>query len=216
MRDCDSYHLQVFTPDGADVISVKTERPLHAGAREEIEPRIQFDGSSAHLYVSGQDVKETAPVSIAIRVPRSSFLNLCTLLSVLVAALLWSLQAVPVKEDTPRQVAATVLLVIPAVLIVVGIRPLGESALMSSLLAGMRGLMLASGLLAAAAGAALAGVQPFDHIEETFIWYATGASVIAGVLVAAWLAAGARTRQGLAKLSPRSATHRWDARMSSR
>jgi hypothetical protein len=200
MRDCDSYHLQVFTPDGADVISVRTEGPLRDVAGMTIEPRMQFHGSSAHLYVSGRAVKETAPVAIAIRVPRSGFLNLCALLSLLVAALLWSLQAMPVKGDTPKQVAATVLLVIPAVLIVVGIRPLGESALMSSLLAGMRGLMLASGLLAAAAGAALAGVQPFDHIEETYIWYATSASVIAGVLVCAWLAAGARTRETLARV----------------
>jgi hypothetical protein len=158
--------------------------------------------ASADLPPAIEDEQRAAsphrpPISIEVglRVARRGFFNLSVLSALVIAGALWAYHRdyeVASKANN-NQVTAAALLVVPALLVIFATRP-EEHAWSARLLAGVRGLMLASALLAAAGAIALAGVAPLNDERDTVRMYAIAASAIAVVLSLSWIASWERGR----------------------
>jgi hypothetical protein len=103
--------------------------------------------------------------------------------------MLWAfvVQQAEIKDD--KEVAGAVLLVVPAVLVAFVVR-LGEHALATRLLSGVRMLVLLSGTCSVLGAASLAGIRPNDWgLDHAFKVVATIATVVAATISFAWLQA---------------------------
>jgi hypothetical protein len=107
----------------------------------------------------------------------------------LITVLLWGYALQGDEAKSQREVAAAVLLIVPAVLTALAIRP-REHPLAARVLAIVRLLVLSTGVLASAAAAALAGVRPATWtVEEAFKWYAEASVLPFSLLVISWVVA---------------------------
>jgi hypothetical protein len=193
-QDPNSYHFQVRAPSG---LRLEEIRPLSIPEGDNLE---LFLGSD-HVYLRGADRGQTMPLTLRMRVHRRGLLNLSVLASALITTLLWIVQArqehlTGPTEQTNAQIAAAVLVVVPAFLVVWASRP-AENPLASTLLTGVRFGVLTCGLAAAASAAAVGGVRFSDSLSATLI----GAGVVssaatAGILVG-WAGSFARLREWL-------------------
>jgi hypothetical protein len=185
LRSSHSYHLQVIAPAGVDVAFIE----CLGDAQEYVVDRTS-DNRRAHLYISGAPTALAGEISCSYRPERRGFLNWAMLASLVAAAGLWFAQAhVPGKDDTQRQIAAAVLLILPTLLVVLVVRQ-PEHPVATRLLAGVRTLVMLSGLASVTAAAALAGIRPapWQTVSEDWIWCAAAATIACAGVFIAWLA----------------------------
>src|ERR1700722_18768499 len=156
-----TYHLQVDAPAGVEIRRMTLLAKLRDG---DADPSLETDRDSAHLYLQGARVTETAPALLDFRVGRRGFLSLSTVSSLIIVGILWAYDAsAPLNEvGTRPEVATAVLLVAPVLLLAFVMRPEGEHPYAARLLVGVRVCLLVLGLLAVADAAAIAGIKPGD------------------------------------------------------
>lgn len=188
LHRCQSYHLQISAPSGLDVRDLRLVGTITSRTPgREADPRIEVDRGEGHLFFSDADVEREAQAVVTFRVERRGFLSLAALSTALVAAMLWCFVGTHDQiGDDGREVAGAVLLVVPAVLIAFVVR-VGEHALATRLLSGVRMAVLLAGMCSVAAAAALGGVRPRAwQLDDAFKVDATIASVVAFVLSFTW------------------------------
>jgi hypothetical protein len=186
VRGAESYHMQVDAPSGLEARSIELlEDPAATVTASSSQSTVTR--SSAHLYLTGV-LTRTISLAVWVRlgVGRRGFISLALLSSLVTAGLLWAFWARAEELKQPG-VAAAILLIVPAILATFSVRP-QEHALAGRVLSGVRFLLLASALLAAAASAALIEIRPDAwSVKEAWLHYAWGASGVAGLLCISWL-----------------------------
>jgi hypothetical protein len=181
----DTYHIQVSSPPGVETRAIDLVADLEAATHN--EKREQSHG--VHLYL---DHPRLAPDSdryflVALRIGRRGFMTLCWLSAMLTAGLLWLFEAAGEISIRSDEAAAATLLLGPALLSVVVVRP-GEHPVASKLFSGVRFLVALNGLLALSAAAAIAGATPFHWtLDKTWLIYSIIASAIAFVVSLSWI-----------------------------
>jgi hypothetical protein len=190
VRGSSTYHLQIESPPGLEIRKLSLLARLVDGDGREYRPEVQVDRGNAHLYVSHAKVVKLWPAVLLLRVGRRGFLSLSVLTAAIITGMLWiydSSSDLLGPEPVHQEIAAAVLLVIPAFLTAFVARP-NEHALTTRLMSGVRALLLLLGLLSAASAAALAGIKPPEWtLEHTWFVSAVSASIATGVLVLSWL-----------------------------
>lgn len=204
-RLCASYHLRIHSPEGFLVRNVRasalgpdvSESDASAG---EIQTgpfaAVQGEHSDvAHVHLSETD----NPPGIYVRVTlglRGGMTSLWMIAAVLTAVLLWLVHhhvsyGPPAEQN--RQIAAGVLLVVPAFASAYSLRSEGNE-LLRTVLSGARGLLLASAALSVASALALAGLTPSEVSRHDAIEvYAAASYFVAVPLVVAWVLSGRAT-----------------------
>lgn len=172
-----SYHLEIEAPQDLEIVSaalVTTDARDHA--------KVELTGPSgrrAHLLIGGLSQDAIGTGSVRLRARRAGLLRAAVVLAVLTAALL-TLGALRIHELLSEDPASPVALLalVPALLAAYLGRP-GEHELASSLLVGVRCLILLIGVLAIAAAVAIIGGLGDDHAR----------ALLFGCTGAAWLVA---------------------------
>ena len=186
LRGSHSYHLQLIAPDGLDVDQIQCVGPAAEFVRNNA-----CDARRAHLYLSGMPLGTTGWITSSYRAHRPGFLNWSLSAVVITAMGLWFVQAHPpsTTDATGRQVAAAVLLILPALLVVFAVRQ-AEHPLLTRVLSGVRLLVMVAALASVAAAAALAGLTlgTWESYSEAWIWSASLATIASVGVLAAWLA----------------------------
>ena len=180
-----TYHMQVESPPAVETRGINLLAKLKPGAVVDSWHR----DHGVHLYLAHAQIEKMLPAVVALRVGRRGFLTISWLTAVFAAAILWSFAVVGDDALTHREVTAAVLVVVPAILTALVIRP-GEHPIATRLLFGVRFLVAACGLLLFAAAAAATEVKPSDW-STAHAWriYAIAASIIAGFLTLSWVMA---------------------------
>jgi hypothetical protein len=160
-----------------------------AGVRlEEIAPtrfpegdEVELYIGAQHLYLRGATPGQTMPLLLRFRVHRRGLLNLSLLATSVITALLWLVKSNEASIDgrgmdvTRAQIAAAVLILVPAGLAVFANRP-AENPLATILLSGVRWFVMLAALSGAVAAAALAGVRATESLQTSLLIYATTSS----------------------------------------
>lgn len=200
LRNVDSYLLEVPAPPGLEVRGVRLLAELTKEGKP-LMPRSEQWTTGARLHFANAVVEKRGPAVISLRAGRRGFISLATLTIFVIATLLWAYEQKvgAVNSEAEQQVAAAVLLVVPAFLGFFVVRP-GEHPLTARLASGVRLLVLLTGLLSVAAGAALAGVRPGDwSVGRTWHLYAILSTIAATAIAITWVASlepvWARTRR---------------------
>lgn len=194
IRGSNTYHLQLEAPPGLEVQSLTLFTRLQrrrSAPHERLQTVVENDRDSAHLYMTGGEVKEMQPAVAELRVGRRGFLSLSTLSGLMIVAMLWAYDAAaPIDQaKSSPEVEAAVLLVVPVLLLAFVVR-LGEHPYATRMLVGVRACMLALGLLAVADAAAIVGVRPSSwSLHHTWFVDAVSGAIVGGVLALGWLLA---------------------------
>lgn len=183
-----SYHFEVELPTDLEVLSCE----MHTGdGRGNVQ---LIEGSAerrAHVYVSNLARDANAQVRVATRARRPGILRAAPAVACLTALMLTggAFRLTQLLKDTGG--AATLLVLVPALLAAYVARP-GEHGLVTELLLGVRRMLFISGALATAAAAALV-VKLRDDTLLAVWWSLTGAAwAVAVVLVLSFLLPRAR------------------------
>jgi hypothetical protein len=195
-----SYHLRVIPPRGLlirDVKAGKTDEEQWDSEQIDVEPL----ESGLHCTVQGADTR-TGHVHVAMKLNpsrlssrimiglRPGTTTLWALVTVLTAGLLWAFHRKVDELSEPGfhlSIAVAVLLVGPTFASAWTLRD-NDRALLRSMLAGTRLLLLGSATLSVATALALAGLRPFDWpLGTTIEWYATASYTIALFITTGWL-----------------------------
>jgi hypothetical protein len=157
VADSSSYHFEIEAPQDVD-ISAASLRAEHT----EFGSSTDLDGGErkrVHLYLSDVPYGSAGKVSVLLRAQRAGFLRAALTTTVLTAGLLIACRIALGSIADDFGPAVTLLLVVPALLAAYLVRP-GEHALVTTLLRGVRMMVLVSGSCAVAAAAILvAGVE---------------------------------------------------------
>jgi hypothetical protein len=185
VQDPRSYHFQVRTPTGVRL--------------EEIVPTTFPEGEEAelyvgaqHLYLRGASSGQNLPLQLCFRVHRHGLLNLSLLATSVITALLWLVRSNETAlvgagaNVTRAQIAAAVLVLVPAGLAVFANRPT-ENPLATVLLSGVRWFVVLAALCGAFAAAALGGVRPTGSLQTSLLIYASIASGCLAAMLVAWV-----------------------------
>lgn len=159
LRDGASYHLQLQAPPGMETRNIRSDAVVTGDRGRRIIPKRTIHSSMAALAFAPGALRERGRAVVALRVPAAGFITLSVTASFLIAAMLWAYAETYHRAATQREVAAAVLVIVPALLAVLAVRP-GEHALAAKMLGGVRMSVLGSGVVASAAAAAFAGVRP--------------------------------------------------------
>jgi len=198
IRGSNTYHLQLESPPGLEIQSLTLFADLQQRrvAPHELKTTVENDRDSAHLYLTGGEVKEMQPAVAELRVASRGFLSLSALSGLMIVAMLWAYNAAaPIDQARHSpEVEAAVLLVVPVLLLAFVVR-LGEHPYATRMLVGVRACMLALGLLAVADAAAIVAVKPSAWtLHHTWFVCAVLGSIVGGVLAFGWLLALRMTR----------------------
>jgi len=210
VADPASYHIEIEAPPGLEIRRLRLRARLVGGDGQEVTPQTQYEGRTGHLYFRDAESvhaldddeaklpaaagaapevpREPITIDARVRISRRGLMNFAVLSSTIIALGLWGYESSVQQASNEHHldVAAAVLLIVPALLVVFAVRP-EEHAWTSRLLAGVRTMVLASGLLAALAAAALIGVSPWKRPVDALEWYAIAASIPASILLVAWI-----------------------------
>jgi hypothetical protein len=185
-----TYHLQVIAPSGLEVRSLK----LLTVVRDERDSVLQESAdytpqpNQAQVALYGQH-EAIAPAAVQFRVGRRGLLTQALAACILITTLLWGFSLHVHAALNKADVAAPVLLIAPAVLVALAIRP-GEHLIASMSLGGVRTAVAVAGGCGVLASAGFAGVH--------FVWatpaaelhfLAIVATVSTGLLLVGWILA---------------------------
>jgi len=181
----ESFHFEVAAPPDLEItdarfvgvaLANRTARAVDAGAL-----------SRAHIHISGLTFRDRARVDVKLRAQRTGLLRTAPLIGALTAALLWlGLSRVgPITSSSRHPAgslegAAALLLVVPTLLSVYVARP-GEHALATSMLLGVRLVLVAVGGCSLAAAGLLVGGYQGHQLHEFWriaAWVATSLSLV--------------------------------------
>ncbi len=185
VQDPCSYHFQVRTPAG---VRLEEIAPTRFPEGDEVELYI----GAQHLYLRGATPGQTMPLLLRFRVHRRGILNLSLLATSVITALLWLVKSNEASIDgrgmdvTRAQIAAAVLILVPAGLAVFANRP-AENPLATILLSGVRWFVMLAALSGAVAAAALAGVRATESLQTSLLIYATTSSACLAAVTIAWV-----------------------------
>lgn len=180
-----TYHMQVESPPAVETRGIDLLAQLRPGATVD---RWQRD-HGVHLYLANAKVEHMLPAVVTLRVGRRGFLTLSWLTALLITTLLWIFESTGAAALVHPEVSATVLLIVPALLTALVVRP-GEHPVATRLLFGVRLLVAISGLLAVGAAAAVSNATPSDWSpQHTWFIYAVVCSAVAGFLTLSWVLA---------------------------
>jgi hypothetical protein len=191
-RTC-SYHLQVNAPPAVDVRVMRLHPDPGSGGRV----YEALTANHGHLYFSkASSIRSQAAALVNLRVNRRGPLFYSALTATLIAGLLWFFVGDARYALKYETATASTLLIVPGLLNVLVSR-LGEHALVTRLLSGVRMLMLVSGACSVAAAAGVAGVwpfgeghkQPWENMAYNWEIEAKLATAVALVLIWSWLLA---------------------------
>ncbi|HEV2815343.1 MAG TPA: hypothetical protein VGW10_18955 [Solirubrobacteraceae bacterium] len=151
-----SYHAEVLAPADAEILTASAR----AGADPDAADNEFNPGGRTHLHLVNADPQYEAPeLRVELRARRSGLLHSAVVTCALAAALLAGGRLRLEQLAGQVEAAATLLLLVPGVLAAYVVRP-GEHALVSSLLIGVRAMLLvAAGCAVAGGGLLLAGLQ---------------------------------------------------------
>lgn len=161
-----SYHLEVTAPIDLEVTCARLH--LHRSASDE-DASTETDmrpGARAHLYVSGVEPGSVADVVVDLHARRSGLLRAAVFVSGLSSLLLLGADFHLARLASPGQAeaAATILLLVPTLLAAYVVRP-GEHHLATSMLVGVRLLVVMS----ASATVFGAGLLAVGYSERTWV-----------------------------------------------
>jgi hypothetical protein len=178
-----SYHFEVELPPDLEVLACQMHAGDGRGAARLIEGSA---GRRAHVYVSNLARDATAQVWVATRPRRPGILRAAPAVATLNALMLTggAFRLSELLKDSGG--AATLLVLVPALLAVYVARP-GEHGLVTELLLGVRRALFLSGALSTAAAAALLVQLGGDTLEAVW-WALTGVAwAVALILVLSFL-----------------------------
>lgn len=178
-----SYHFELELPPDLEVLACQ----MHVGdGRGTVQLVEGSAGRRAHVYVSNLARDATAQVRVATRARRPGILRAAPAVAILNALMLTggAFRLTELLADSGG--AATLLVLVPALLAAYVARP-GEHGLVTELLLGVRRALFLSGALSTAAAAALLVQLRGDVLEATW-WALTGlAWGVALILVVSYL-----------------------------
>jgi hypothetical protein len=200
IQDPRSYHFQIRAPGG---LRVEEIRPLEWPEGSDLE--LYFE--PLHVYMRGASGTRAMPLLLRLRVHRRGLVNLSLLASAAITSMLWFVQArqeqlTSIGESGNAEVIASVLVLVPAALVIFATRP-GENPLAASLLAGVRAFVVLAGLAAAAAAAAVGDVRMTKSLSASLIIYASIATACTLAIAIAWAGTSSFVRERVAQ------TRRW-------
>lgn len=174
-----SYHFEVELPADLEVLACQ----MHAGdGRDNVRLIEGVAGRRAHVYVSNLARDATAQVRVATRPRRPGLLRAAPAVATLNALMLTggAFRLTELLDDSGG--AATLLVLVPALLAAYVARP-GEHGLVTELLLGVRRALFLSGALSTAAAAALL-VQLGGNTMEAVWWTLTGIAWAVALILA--------------------------------
>lgn len=223
---CASYHFELVCPSGltprnlkiarGTVDDMKARRRSSAGTRSDQPSAGTADGPPRQRRELGGRTTLTSRIAhharpggagpadiwfrVTVGVGAGSFPVLWFLAGAITALVLWIFAgAAPDLRSSDQEVAAGILLVVPALLAAFALG--GEDPPVTKLVGGARILLLVSGLSAVMAAAVLIGTAPF-RIHERWMWTACAmvATAVTVPLAASWLLSSALVWRQLMKL----------------
>jgi len=207
LRGCQSYHFEASVPHDLEL----HEGRLNADIRENADPdtRRELDlfkwfRRDLHLYADLVDTHtlQSTSITFKVRAGRRGMLSLAMSAALIIAGMLWLLFALRRDLDpaAASQAVPPMLVLIPAVLVVIVIRP-DEHPFSAFLYTGTRYLILFTGIVAAASGAALAFASDpgaSSTLEVYWLVSALLATLVAILLLVGWIASRPRRERGVA------------------
>jgi hypothetical protein len=187
LRGTQAYHFELNVPDDVEIVTAQLNadvRDMRTGKRRnpEFENAMARD---AHIYIDLADARPMRADNVAflVRTSRRGFMSLAVSASGVIAGLLWTAFATRhgLHNDVAREVASPVLLVAPALLVAMVLRP-DEHEFTTFLFTGTKYLVLLGGLAAGAAAGALAFAAEDTTAPLTAVW-----AITAGIATASFL-----------------------------
>jgi hypothetical protein len=172
-----SYHIEVEAPRDLEIVSAALV--IADGRGRDTYIPSGFSGRRSHLYSEGMAQDAIGTTLVRLRPRRAGLIRAAALLGLLTAAILTAGAIRVGKVDNDAAASITLLVVVPALLAAYLARP-GEHELASTILAGVRAVVVFIGLLAVVAAGSL--VIGLGAAAERRLWWS-----LAGL---AWLGAG--------------------------
>lgn len=212
---CSSYHFELTCPTGLSprALKVATGDPIDEANRrsqgkqaastesDATEPplgRTKLTPSIAHHYIGGSRFTGDLWFRVTVGVSPGAMPVLWWLAGALTAGLLWIFAAAdPALEGSEKEIAAGVLLVVPALVAALGIG--GESAPVTRLIGGARILLLITGLSAVVAAVVLIGAAPFG-LQASWTVCAIATTIVTLPLATSWVLSNPLVWRQLKKL----------------
>ena len=172
---CRSYHAELSAPEDAELLSLYVDDGAY---RWDYEPASGSEPRGRHhVQVSDGNVQEAGQVIAHLRARRPGLLRSALLTCGLAFALLLGGRLSLARISGEVEATAAILLLVPGVLAAYILRP-GEHALVTSLLSGVRAIVLAVASSAVAAAALLVARVNAEALE--FVW--TSLTAFVGIL----------------------------------
>ena len=183
-KRCRSYHFEIRVPPGRAPRDIRMSYGPHLAEPPEVEAPSELANRDVRKTVTTRSVRVDLPrkslgdvltFRVTVGIGDGAFPILWFLAAVITAGMLWIFAAsVPPLGKEKAQVAAAILLVVPA--LIAGLALASNEVPASQLVGGARILLLVTGLSAVVAASALAGAKPF-HMEPR--WAFTAAAITA-------------------------------------
>jgi len=177
-----SYHLQVVAPAGLEVRNLAVRTKDADFSQHDPPP------DRGHIHV-GRLSKPGGPATVRFRVGRRGLLTQALVACTLITTLLWGFSLHSKTAENRADVAAPVLLLAPALLAAIAVRP-GEHQIASRILGGVRGAVAISGASGIVASAGFAGVRfHWATIHAELHTLAIVSTASTGLLLTGWILA---------------------------
>jgi hypothetical protein len=170
VKRCQSYHFELRCPPARTPRDLRpaSGTPLAEPGKELPSGRTTLTSNVARHDLQGATPAEDLWFRVSVGVGDGAFPALWFLSGAITAIVLWLLaDNNPELTDTPAQIVAGILLVVPALVaaLVIG----GDGVPITRLIGGARLLFLITGLSAVAAAAVVAGFKPFS-LKRDWTW----------------------------------------------
>lgn len=188
VKRCLSYHFELRCPEGRTPRDLRpaSGTPLAEPGQELPSGRTTLTSRIARHDLPGIKPAEDIWFRVSVGIGDGAFPGLWFLSGAITAVMLWLLaDNNPELADTPKQIMAGILLVVPALVaaLVIG----GEGVPISRLIGGARLLFLITGLSAVGAATVLAGAEPFGLSQDwTWTICAIAATIVTVPLGTSW------------------------------
>lgn len=189
VKRCQSYHFELITPPGRTPRDLRPASgvPIAEPGKELPSGRTTLTSRLARHDLPGIKSAEDLWFRVSVGIGDGAFPGLWFLCGAITAIILWLLaDDSPTLTDTPAQIVAGILLVVPALVaaLVIG----GDRVPITQLIGGARLLFLITGLSAVAAAAVVAGATPF-HLKPDWSWTicAISATIVTVPLGTSWV-----------------------------
>lgn len=221
-RRCSTYHFELVCPSGLSprALKVATGEPIEEAdgntkpaEQERVkvpEGRTALASRVANHYLPGSRLANDIWFRVTVGVGSGAMPSLWWLAGAITAILLWALAGSNPgfsTNDGENQIAAGILLVVPALVAAMAIG--GGSPPATRLIAGARILLLVTGLSAVAAAAVLIGAEPFSiGRQDTWFICAIVATTATMPLATSWILSSDNVWRQLKKLNDAEAQYK--------